>query len=134
MQLPRHPATPLAALGLVLLPACCGALTDSAGDSGGDVEAVAPLDEDAFIAAHVEALCALEVEIEMIEPTETDGYTYSVEEATCLPALSAFYYDVTRGLFLPEVAASCHSAYLLENEPAPYGVLDWRWCFFAWQP
>lgn len=134
MQPPRHPQTHLAALAILLLgvaAGCCGDADDSAAADGADLETV---DEASFIEIHAGALCSREETILLDGPVaEEEPYEYVVAD-DCQPLIEAHYRDVTSGQFIPEIAAGCHEAYVDLDAPAPFGDLDWRWCFFSWVP
>jgi hypothetical protein len=134
MQPPRHHQTHLAALAILLLgvaAGCCGDAGDSAAADGADLETV---DEASFIEAHADALCSREETILLDGPVaEEEPYEYVVGD-DCQPLIEAHYRDVTSGQFIPEIAAGCHEAYVDLDAPAPFGDLDWRWCFFSWVP
>jgi len=120
----------------LLLPACFSESTDSAAPLAEEQNSVgAHTSEGAFVKAHVQALCAVEVEAVLTWPGTLD-YSDPVDltRIDCPSRLEDFYLDFALGRFLPEVAAACHDAYLEETAPAPFGDLDWRWCAFAWQP
>jgi hypothetical protein len=134
MQPPRHHQTHLAALAILLLgvvAGCCGDADDSAAADGADLETV---DETSFIEAHADALCSREETILLDGPiAEEEPYEYVVGD-DCQPLIEAHYRDVTSGQFIPEIASGCHEAYVDLDAPAPFGDLDWRWCFFSWVP
>jgi hypothetical protein len=137
MQPPRHPQTHLAALAILLLgvaAGCCGDADDSAAADGGDGVDPETVDEASFIEAHADALCSREETILLDGPVvEEEPYEYVVGD-DCQPLIEAHYRDVTSGQFVPEIAAGCHEAYVDLDAPAPFGDLDWRWCFFSWVP